>query len=139
MGNMPLNMTKIAFGCDSFQYLADRIALRGREAADGKMRMTTRYRPTRHAEMIGGSLYWILAHQIVGRSEITAFEDAPDGRIYIVLDPRVIPVQPKPKRAHQGWRYLKASDAPKDFDGDMDDIAAIPARVLKELSKLALV
>ncbi|NCP10587.1 MAG: DUF1489 domain-containing protein [Sphingomonadales bacterium] len=136
---MPLSMTKIAFGCDSFRYLADRIALRGREAADGRMRMTTRYRPKRWQEMIGGSLYWILAHQIVGRSEIVAFEDAPDGRIYIVLDPRVIPVQPKPKRAHQGWRYLTPENAPKDFDGEIDDIAAIPANVLKELSRLALV
>lgn len=136
---MPLNMTKIAFGCDSLAFLQDRIALRGTEAEDGRMRMTTRYRPKRHAEMIGGSLYWILAHQLVARSPIEAFEDAPDGRTYIVLTPQVIPVNPKRKRAHQGWRYLKASDAPKDFDGDMSDIGKIPARVLKELSKLALV
>ncbi len=126
-------MTKIAYGATSWDDLASWYDSRS------DFRLTTRYRPKRYREMIGGSLYWILAHQIVGRSKIVAFEDTPDGKIYIVLEPRLVPVQPKPKRAHQGWRYLKASDAPKDFDGDIDDIAAIPAHVLKELSKLALV
>ncbi len=126
-------MTKIAYGATSWDDLA------GWYADRGQFRLTTRYRPKRHREMIGGSLYWILAHQIVGRSRIIAFEDSPDGKTYIVLEPRLIPVHPKPKRAHQGWRYLKASDAPKDFDGDVNDIAAIPAEILKELSKLALV
>lgn len=134
---MPLHLTKIAFGCDSLAYLTERIIARGAEP--GGMRLTTRYRPKRADEIAGGSLYWILAHQIVGRSPILGFEDAPDGRTYIVLDGTVIPVEPKPKRAHQGWRYFRAEDAPADFTGDINELGRIPANVLKELSRLALV
>lgn len=136
---MTLHLTKIAFGCDSLSYLQERLAARGRDSTDGRMRLTTRYRPTRHAETLGGSLYWIIAHHIVARSPIIGFEDTEDGRTAIVLEAVAIPVQPKPKRAHQGWRYLSAADAPSDFAGDADDIAALPGKVLKELSKLALV
>ena len=50
-----------------------------------------------------------------------------------------MPVRPKPKRAHQGWRYLPAADAPADFEGDDDGVASLPPRLLLKLSALALV
>ena len=61
--------------------------------------------------MIGGSLYWIHKHQLVARSEIVGFEEAEGGRTNIVVSTRLIDVHPKPRRAHQGWRYLEAADA----------------------------
>ena len=70
---MPLNLTKVAYGANSLDEMMSWFATRGDEA-----KLTTRYLPKRHAEMIGGSLFWILKHQLVARSEILRFEDAED-------------------------------------------------------------
>ena len=134
---MPLNITKVAFGCDSVEYLKERLALR---AAHGPSFLTTRYLPKRHAEIVGdagrGSLFWIIKHQLVGRTPIVRFGEAEGGRVAIHLEPRLILVQPRPKRAHQGWRYLEASDAPPDLgDGDM---AALPPELAGKLAALGL-
>jgi len=129
---MPLNLTKIAFGCPSLAVLEQRLAARGVEA-----RLTTRYRPKRATEIAGGSLYWIIAHRIVARSPILRFDDAPDGRTDIVIAGQAIPVMARPRRAHQGWRYLDPADAPPDAsDGDA---GALPPELRDELSALGLV
>lgn len=133
---MPLNMTKIAFGCESLAVLRERF--QEREGL-GPFGLTTRYRPKRYEEMVGGSLYWIVTGALAARSPIVGFEDAPDGRTHIMLDPKLRPVAPQPKRAHQGWRYLEAKDTPvdlPDWDAAMD---AMPANLAKELAKLGLV
>ena len=59
---MPLNITKVAVGCPDADALARRLTGR---AVEGETYVTTRYRPTRHAELIGGSLYWIVKHQLI--------------------------------------------------------------------------
>lgn len=134
---MTLHLTKIAYGSESLEILAARIAERAETG--GEVRMTTRYLPKRHAEMAGGSLYWIIRHQLVARSPILGFEEAEDGKRTIIrLVPRVIPVRPRPKRAHQGWRYLEGSDAPDDLGTGAPDIAALPPGLAGELEALAL-
>ncbi|UIJ45698.1 DUF1489 domain-containing protein [Sphingomonas cannabina] len=133
---MPLHLTKVAYGCDSVAYLRERIAIR---AAEGAFVMTTRYLPKRHAEIAGGSLFWIVKHQLVGRTPILGFGEAEGGRIAIHLEPQFIPVQPLPKRAHQGWRYLEAKDAPSDLAGSLEGIAEMPAELAGKLSALALI
>jgi hypothetical protein len=128
-----LHLTKVAFGCDSVDDLTERLAARAEP-----VRLTTRYRPKRHEELIGGSLFWILKHKLVARSEITGFGEAPEGRTDILLTNRVILVHPKPKRAHQGWRYLTAGSAPRDvMDGEVtgDDL---PPGLAIELSSMGL-
>jgi hypothetical protein len=126
-------MTKVAFGATSFEELHGWFKTRGTEA-----RLTTRYLPKRHAEMIGGSLYWILKHQLVARSEILRFEEAEGGRTNIVITATLIDVHPKPKRAHQGWRYLEEADAPRDLaSGESADL--LPPGMAGELAKLGLV
>jgi len=129
---MPLSMTKIAYGSESPATL--RAWLEGQEEA----RTSTRYLPKRHEEMVGGSLYWIHNHIIVGRSPLIGFEQREDGRWWIRMEPRLIPVQPRRKRAHQGWRYLAGEDTPADLDGDIGEGDVMPARLLNELSKLGL-
>lgn len=129
-----LHMSKVAVGCATADALAARIAGR---AEGGVVRVTTRYRPTRHAELIGGSLYWIVKHRLVGRQEILGFAESEDRRCLIELDARLIPVLAQPRRAHQGWRYLDAKDAPADLGGG--DVGALPRHLLEELSVLALV
>jgi len=130
---MPLSMTKVAFGATSFDDLHGWFKTRGTQA-----RLTTRYLPKRHAEMIGGSVYWILKHQLVARSEILGFEEAEGGRTEIVISTRLIDVHPKPKRAHQGWRYLEEADAPRDL-ADGESAAMLPSNMASELAKLGLV
>lgn len=127
-------MTKIAYGSVD---LADLQSYYDRHNASRPVRLTTRYRPTRADDMVGGSLYWIIAHHIVARSTILAFEDAPDGRHYIVLEPRLIPVAPLPRRAHQGWRYLTAQDAPPDLPAG-GDTRAMPLPLRQDLARLGL-
>lgn len=129
---MPLHMTKVAYGATSFEDLHSWFRTRGETA-----RLTTRYLPKRHEEMIGGSLYWILKHQLVARSEILGFEEAEGGRTNIVISTKLIDVHPKPKRAHQGWRYLEDADAPADLaEGESADM--LPPNLAGELAKLGL-
>ena len=129
---MPLSMTKIAYRSGSLENL------RAWVEAGPEAHMTTRYCPKRHEEMIGGSLYWILDHAIVARSEILGFEQREDRRWTIRLAPKLILVHPKAKRAHQGWRYLTERAAPADLaEGELAS-DAMPGRLVRELSKLGL-
>ncbi|WP_241126845.1 DUF1489 family protein [Novosphingobium terrae] len=134
MADLPLNMTKIAFGCESAADLRARL-----EAQSPEARITTRYLPTRAKEMEGGSLFWIHAHMIVGRSPILGFEQKEDGRFWVRLSPELIPVAPMPRRAHQGWRYLAGKDAPADLGSGGDGSEALPGHLVSELAKLGLV
>ena len=129
---MPLSMTKIAYRSGSLENLK-RWVEAGPEAL-----MTTRYLPKRHEEMIGGSLYWIIEHAIVARSSILGFEQREDRRWTIRLEPRLILVHPRAKRAHQGWRYLEEKDAPEDLpEGELaGDV--LPGRLVRKLSALGL-
>jgi hypothetical protein len=138
---VPLHITKIAFRAESTATLAawlehgDQI-----NGGPGYALMTTRYMPKRVAEMTGGSLYWIHSHTIVGRSPIIGFKENGEGRYSMLLEPRFIPVRKKPKRAHQGWRYLEGDNAPPDLKkGEVDDRDALPAKLLNDLTKMGLV
>ena len=127
-------MTKIAFGSESAESLR-----RWLESHEQEARLTTRYLPKRHEEMAGGSLYWIHEHAIVGRSPLLGFAQRDDGKWWIRLEPRLIPVQPLARRAHQGWRYLAEKDAPPDLGGAITDGDVLPGRLVSELAKLGLV
>ena len=131
-----LHLTKIAYGCDSVDELASRIAAR---AVEGAVAVTTRYRPKRHEELIGGSLYWIVKRRLAVRQRILGFGEAEDGRWNIVLDATLVPVRARPKRPHQGWRYLKVEDAPADVGGDESGVSDLPPSMLEELARLAIV
>jgi hypothetical protein len=132
---VPLHLTKVAFGSTSVDMLAGRIE---HHAARGELNLTTRYLPKRHAEIVGGSLYWIIKHQLAARSPIIGFADSGDGRTHIRLEPRVILVHPIPRRAHQGWRYLDAANAPVDLEdmGATGDV--LPSDMVGELAGLGL-
>jgi hypothetical protein len=130
-----LNLTKVAFGCRTVDALEKRVAAR---ASAGEVRVVTRMRPKRSDELIGGSIYWIVKHRLVGRQEILRFEDRKDGRIDIVLSAELELIAPYPKRAHQGWRYLEAANAPAE-DGDESGLSELPPLLYTRLAALALV
>lgn len=134
---MPLHLTKVAFGTTGVEHLAERLLAR---AEAGPVFLTTRYLPKRHEEIAGqGSLFWILKHQLVARSPILHFGDAEGGRVAIHIDPKLVLVQARPKRAHQGWRYLEGDDAPADLTADMAAGDMMPAALMGKLSALALI
>lgn len=132
---MALHLTKVAYGAQSLEELHGWFATRGEEAL-----LTTRYLPKRHAEIAGlGSLYWIYKHQLVCRSPILRFAEAEGGRTHIVISTRLIDVVPRPCRAHQGWRYLDAADAPEDLDAALAAGDVLPGALAADLARLALV
>ena len=141
----PLHLTKVAFGATSLDHLTERLAAR---AAEGALFLTTRYLPKRHQEIAGpdaqgGSLYWIIKHQLVARSRIERFGPieggADGGRVAIHLDPALVLVQARPKRAHQGWRYLEAADAPLDLGDGAAGMVDMPPALIGALAELALI
>ncbi len=131
---MPLHLTKVAFGAKSLEDMKSWFATRGDEAF-----LTTRYLPKRHEELIGGSLFWIFKGQLVMRSPILRFEPAEGGKTHIVIAAKLIDLYPIPRRAHQGWRYLENSDAPRDLIEGENPGEAMPGRLAGELAKLGLV
>jgi len=133
---VPLHLTKVAVGCASLEALQNRIERR--VSGEGVVRVPTRMRPKRMAELVGGSLHWIVKHRIVARQEILRFEDRSDGRLNIVCSGDLVMVPPKPKRAHQGWRYLEENDAPTG-EADGTGLSDLPPRLYGKLAALALV
>lgn len=130
-----LHLTKVAFACRDLSALQTRIANR---AIDGEVRVVTRMRPKRAAELIGGFLYWIVKHRMVACQQIVRFDDREDGRIDIVCTMDLTPIAPLPRRAHQGWRYYEANT------GEMADVAEsglgeLPPHLFGRLAELALV
>jgi len=130
-----LHLTKVAFACRDVDALRQRIS---RRASDGELRVATRMRPKRAAELIGGYLYWIVKHRLIARQEILRFEDRQDGRIDIVCSAELLAVTPRHCRAHQGWRYLEDDDAPS-ADDDGSGLGQLPPQLYGRLAALALV
>ena len=99
--------------------------------------MVTRMRPKRAAELIGGSLYWIVKHRMIACQQILRFDDREDGRIDIVCTDQLLPVTPIARRAHQGWRYYEADADASDVE--VTGLSELPAPLFSRLAALALV
>jgi hypothetical protein len=137
---MPLNLLKLGVGAsdisDFERWIKD--ARAGRDTLDH----TTRMFPRRRDEILpGGSLYWVVRGFILLRMPISDLVPVRgrDGieRCRIEFAPRIILVQPTPRRAFQGWRYLEAADAPRDLPKSQGT-AAIPSKMRRELAELGL-
>jgi len=144
---MPLHLIKLCVGCDSVQDLKDWIAEKFREKKKRGARLehihTTRMVPKRADELTGGgSLYWVIRGQIMCREKIAAIRPFVDkegvGRCRVVLDGKVVLVQPRPYRAFQGWRYLAHDDAPSDLDRAAPGAKHMPEDMRRELRNLGL-
>jgi hypothetical protein len=129
----PIHLTKVAFGCRDLEALRARVTAR---SEGDQLRVPTRMRPRRSAELVGGNLYWIVKHRMIGCNRILAFEDREDGRINIVCSAELESIAPIPRRAHQGWRYFENEVAP---EADETGIGELPPQLYGRLSALALV
>lgn len=90
-----------------------------------------------------GSLYWVIKGLVACRQPIRAIRPFVDGdgigRCHLVLDPSVVPVEPRPCRPFQGWRYLAEADAPRDLGRDAAvSLSAMPEAMRRELAALGL-
>lgn len=114
-------------------------ARRGREGRAALPDHVTRMTPRRGAEILdGGSIYWVIKGVMQCRNRIIDLEETrtADGRkaCRIVLDPQLIAVEPAPRRAFQGWRYLAVDDAPKDLSLSGGD--TLPAHLRTRLVEI---
>ncbi len=144
---MPLHLIKLCVGCDAVEDLEEWIAFRldemRRAGEKPEHRHTTRMIPKRAAELLdGGSLYWVIRGSVQVRQrllEVRPFRDQ-DGiqRCHLVLEPKVTATEWQPRRAFQGWRYLKADDAPRDLGADRAALRELPAALRRDLADLGL-
>jgi len=145
---MPLHLLKLCVGCDSIadleSWIEESMALWRRLGKPEEQVHTTRMVPKRMADLLdGGSLYWVIKGQVACRQpllDIRPFTD-PDGigRCHLVLQPHVTPVEPRPCRPFQGWRYLAAKEAPGDLGAIGGDMVAMPEDMRRELRALGLI
>jgi hypothetical protein len=144
---MTLHLIKLCVGCDSVEDLArwikDRIKQRRKAGQKAEHIHTTRMQPKRGDELLdGGSLYWIIRGQIACRQKLLAIRPFVDregiGRCRLVLQQKLVLVEPRPYRAFQGWRYLTAADAPRDLDRAAPGARSMPEALRRELNALGL-
>lgn len=141
---MALHLIKLCAGADGVDDLKGRIArsvAANRKAGRGAVHShETRMFPRRRDEILGGgSIYWVIRGVVLVRQKILDLEPCTgaDGieRCAIMLDPTLVPTEAQPRRAFQGWRYLKDEDAPRDMSPRE---AAAPAELRLRLAELGL-
>lgn len=143
---MPLHLIKLCVGCDSVADLEDWIKLKLKERKKRRQKPehihTTRMFPKRAADLIGGSLFWVVRGQIACRERILDLRQTTgkDGikRCQVVMDGKLVLVEPRPRAAFQGWRYLEVRDAPRDLSLAAPGAARMPEQMRRELRDLGL-
>lgn len=144
---MPLHLVKLCVGADSVKDLQDWIKEKRKASKASNARTehihTTRMMPKRGDELLdGGSLYWVIRGQIMCRQKLKAIRQFTDkegiSRCRLVLDPKVVLVEPRPRSAFQGWRYFEEKDAPRDLDKAAPGARDMPEQMRRELRELGL-
>ena len=143
---MALHLIKLCVGVETIGELEEWIAERPRRFGrrdDGRHVHVTRMQPKRSEALLeGGSLFWVIKGQVSARQrllEIRPFTDADGiGRCHLVLEPVVTPVEPRPCRPFQGWRYLAEADRPRDIAERGEGLEVMPEAMRRELAELGL-
>lgn len=138
-----LHLQKLSVGTENVADMAAWQATKRAQADDGLPRHVTRMWPKREAELLsGGSIYWVVKGSLLCRQRIARLDEyfGSDGirRCAIVLDPELIRVVPTLKRPFQGWRYLKAEDAPMDLPKGREEEEALPASLSAALAEIGI-
>lgn len=145
---MTLHLIKLCVGANSIEDLADwqngRIAEQKQAGLPPRIVHATFQTPKRDAELLdGGSLYWVIKGVIQARQTLIGLDEGtrPDGTpcCLLVLDRRIVSVRPMPRRAFQGWRYLKPEDAPADLKPGESGLADMPPAMRRQLADLGLI
>ena len=138
-----LHLAKLAVGIRDVTHLREVQAARA--AARPPLRHQTRSFPRRTAEITdGGSIYWVVRGAMVVRQRILDVQEDrwdDDTRCAgLVLYPTLVPVEGRPVKAFQGWRYLLAAEAPADVGPGGPALGAdgLPEGLRRELQVLCL-
>ena len=142
---MTLHLIRLSVGSKDLRHAAER-QKQWHTTYHGQtvMPVYTRRAPRRDEELLkGGSLYWVIKNNIRARQTILGIEEikeeGEEPYCLIMLDAKIMRVQPIGKKAFQGWRYLQPSDAPPDIGFyDSDDDEEIDPQMEKELIELGL-
>lgn len=138
-----IHLVKLCVGADGVEDLLDwQRSQRARWPA-GRTIHTTRMWPRRESELLGGgSLYWVFKGLILARQRVLALEEVTgaDGilRCAIHLDADVVRTEPAPRRPFQGWRYLPATEAPRDLPAARAADDALPPTLAAALADIGL-
>ena len=139
------HLIKLSVGPRDVEHL--RALQAARLESDPPLRHRTRMMPKRAAEILsfGGSIYWVVAGFVRVRQRLLDIreEEGTDGitRAGLVLDPELVPVEARPLKAFQGWRYLAPDAAPPDLRAgavEARGLEALPASLRRELRDLGL-
>jgi hypothetical protein len=142
---MPLHLIKLSVGSDSLedlvQWQAGRLKALKKKKQPLLLRHVTRMTPKRGAELLdGGSIYWVIKSQIVGRQKLAAIKAVSRGGVphcALIFEPEMIAVVRRPHRPFQGWRYLSEADAPRDVRA-IKGAKGLPENLKRELAELGL-
>jgi hypothetical protein len=144
---MPLHLIKLCVGCNSVADLEDwikqKLKEKKRRGRKPEHIHTTRMVPKRAKELAdGGSLYWVIRGQVTCRERILDIGPFTDkdgiGRCRVVLDGKLVLVEPRPRSPFQGWRYLEAKEAPRDLSRAAPGAAKMPEQMRRALRELGL-
>ncbi len=139
-----LHMLKLSVGVKEVAQLR---AIQARRAiAEPPLRHQTRMMPKRRDEILdGGSIFWVISGFVQVRQRLLDIIDDrwDDGTpcAGLVLDPELVPVEARPVKAFQGWRYLEPGAAPPDVAtmAVAEGAEAMPPAMLRELRSLCLI
>ncbi len=116
-----IHIIKLSVGVEDLDHFK---MIQERETFDYNGRLAvpcwTRYKPKSADDILSncGSIYRVIKNRIQCRHKILGFEMVETNHkgtmCMIVQDAEMIEVEHTPRRAFQGWRYLKAGDVPKD-------------------------
>jgi hypothetical protein len=142
-----IHLLKLCVGCESvddlLEWQADRAAERRVAGEDVRPFHVTRMRPQRADELVdGGSLYWVIKGLVLCRQRVLGLESRTDGdgveRCLLRLDPEIVRTRPQPRRAFQGWRYLRPEDAPADLSAPGDRVTTLPPALAAGLAEIGV-
>ena len=138
-----INLIKLCVGTETPDDLVRWQSQRRKQLPDNLPRHVTRMWPKRADEVLaGGSLYWVFKGSCLARQRILRLDEVTgqDGipRCGIVLDPQIIRTTPMPRRPFQGWRYLKAEDAPADLSARAQREEPLPASLNAALAEIGI-
>lgn len=135
---MSVHIVKLCVGADSVEDLA------AWQSVHKPPVCGTRMWPKREAEVLdGGSLFWVIKGMICVRQRIVKIDHVTDEhgpRCGLYLDPELVRTVPQPRRAFQGWRYLKPEDAPADLGaGGAGEDDGLPDELRRQLAEIGVV
>lgn len=137
-----VNIVKLCVGAESIEDLVRWQEQNAPRWPEGQAAHVTRMWPKREAEVLEGSLYWVIKGVILCRQKLIGLEkvEGADGisRCALMLDREIIRTEAMPRRPFQGWRYLDPADAPKDLAQGREREEQLPPALERALAEIGL-